>query len=105
MVLEPGFDPRYVPFAPSVATLPESLRHADYLSERKFSLVNGMHTVVAFLTLDYMYNPVDPGGREYVLIKYSKMRRAEQRKVEAWRTARSRRPVSVAPSHQCRLRE
>ncbi|CAH0375577.1 unnamed protein product [Pelagomonas calceolata] len=83
-----GFDPRYVPFAPSVATLPESLRHADYLSERKFSLVNGMHTVVAFLTLDYMYNPVDPGGREYVLIKYSKMRRAEQRKVEAWRTAR-----------------
>ena len=87
-MLEPGFDPRYVPFAPSVATLPESLRHADYLSERKFSLVNGMHTVVAFLTLDYMYNPVDPGGREYVLIKYSKMRRAEQRKVEAWRTAR-----------------
>ena len=58
VVLEPGFDPRYVPFAPSVATLPESLRHADYLSERKFSLVNGMHTVVAFLTLDYMYNPV-----------------------------------------------
>ena len=44
--------------------------------------------VVAFLTLDYMYNPVDPGGREYVLIKYAKMRRAEQRKVEAWRTAR-----------------
>ena len=88
VVLEPGFDPSYVPFAPSVATLPESLRHADYLSERKFSLVNGMHTVVAFLTLDYMYNPVDPGGREYVLIKYSKMRRAEQRKVEAWRTAR-----------------
>jgi hypothetical protein len=88
VVLEPGFDPRYVPFAPSVATLPESLRHADYLSERKFSLVNGMHTVVAFLTLDYMYNPVDPGGREYVLIKYAKMRRAEQRKVEAWRTAR-----------------
>ena len=46
VVLEPGFDPRYVPFAPSVATLPESLRHADYLSERKFSLVNGMHTVL-----------------------------------------------------------
>ena len=46
VVLEPGFDPRYVPFAPSVATLPESLRHADYLSERKFSLVNGMHTAL-----------------------------------------------------------
>lgn len=93
VVLEPGFDPRYVPFSPSVATLPESLKHADYLSERKFSLVNGMHTVVAFLTLDYSYDgapfvKTSEGTREYVLIKYSKMRRAEQRKVEAWRTAR-----------------
>ena len=35
VVLEPGFDPRYVPFAPSVATLPESLRHRITFGEAR----------------------------------------------------------------------
>jgi len=87
VVLEPGFEDRMVPFAPRTVTLPETLRHADYLSERKFSLVNGMHTVLAFLTLDAIYDSRS-SGREYVLLKYTAMRRATQRRIEAWRTAR-----------------
>ena len=77
VVLEPGFDERLVPFAPSIAELPESLAHADYLSERKFSLVNGMHTVMAFLTLDQIYAPKG-GGRE-------SLRRADRSPMESRR--------------------
>ena len=54
VVLEPGLD-RRVPFCPSIATLPQTQREADYLSKRKFTLVNGMHTVLAFLTLCLQY--------------------------------------------------
>ena len=62
VVLEPGFDPRYVPFAPSVATLPESLRHADGPRNENFHSERHAPRSWVFLTLDYMYNPVDPGG-------------------------------------------
>ena len=44
VVLDPDFTGR-LPFCPSVATVPRSNREAEYLSERKFTLVNGMHTV------------------------------------------------------------
>jgi len=89
VVLEPGFTQRQVPFCPTLVTLPGSRAEADYLSERKFSLVNGMHTVMAFLTLEAKFD-ARPGeeDREYVLLKYSQMRRVDQRPVEAWRTAR-----------------
>ena len=76
-----------VPFGRDVVSLPVSLTHADYLSERKFSLVNGMHTVLAFLTLHRLYGP-SASGREYVLLKYTQMRRCDQRAVEAARSAR-----------------
>ena len=86
VVLEPSLGAR-VPFCSKVATVPSSQREADYLSERKFSLVNGMHTVVAFLTLQQLYRR-DDGGREYILLKYDQLPRADQRMCEAWRTAR-----------------
>ena len=85
VVLEPGFSHRQVPFSRDVVSLPSSLAHADYLSERKFHLVNGMHTVMAFETLDAFY---EGGDREYVLLKYASMRRKFQRRVEAWRYAK-----------------
>ncbi|KAH8085634.1 hypothetical protein JL720_7626 [Aureococcus anophagefferens] len=87
VVLEPGFTNRMVPFGRDIVSLPVSLTHADYLSERKFSLVNGMHTVLAFLTLHRLYGP-SASGREYVLLKYTQMRRCDQRAVEAARSAR-----------------
>jgi len=87
VVLEPNLKGR-LPFCSRVATAPRSAREAEYLSERKFSLVNGMHTVVAFMTLQDNWVE-DDGGREYVLLKYTKMRRASQRMCEAWRTARA----------------
>ena len=59
---------RRVPFCPSIATLPRSPREAEYLSKRKFTLVNGMHTVLAFLTLCLQYRGTD---REYVVVKYA----------------------------------
>ena len=88
VVLEPGFTRRQVPFCPTLATLPASRAEADYLSARKFSLVNGMHTVMAFLTLGAAFDASADVDREYVLLKYASMRRADQRRVEAWRTAR-----------------
>jgi len=82
--LLPGLQQR-VPFSTAVATLPRSTLEAEYLSQRKFSLVNGMHTVMAFLTLINQYEGPD---REYVLEKYVNMKRSDQRMVEAWRAAR-----------------
>ena len=40
------------------------------------------------------------GGREYVLLKYTKMRRESQRTCEAWRTARAAQVRSVAARHR-----
>ncbi|KAH8062064.1 hypothetical protein JL721_8785 [Aureococcus anophagefferens] len=65
------------------ATLAASAEHAAFLSKRKASLVNGMHTVLSFLTLQ----EVGPDG-DATLLKYSDMRRSNQRLVEAWRTVR-----------------
>ncbi|KAH8070052.1 hypothetical protein JL721_5274 [Aureococcus anophagefferens] len=78
-VVEPGLDNS--PFDDR-ATLAASAEHAAFLSKRKASLVNGMHTVLSFLTLQ----EVGPGGA--TLLKYSDMRRSNQRLVEAWRTVR-----------------
>lgn len=79
-VLEPGLDNS--PFDDR-ATLASSAEHAAFLSKRKASLVNGMHTVLSFLTLQ----EVGPDG-DATLLKYSDMRRSNQRLVEAWRTVR-----------------
>jgi len=87
VVLEPNLKGR-LPFSSSVATAPRSQREAEYLSERKFSLVNGMHTVLAFMTLDELFLDDGDPSREYILRKYTKMPRDAQRMCEAWRTAR-----------------
>ena len=84
VVLEPDLD-RRIPFSASIATLPRSPREAEYLSKRKFTLVNGMHAVMAFITLCLQYRGPD---REYMLVKYAFMPRRHQLVVEAWRTAR-----------------
>ena len=77
--LEPGL--ARAPFAN--ATLPGSAAEAAFLAKRKASLVNGMHTVLSFLTL----NARGPRGGA-TLLKYPQMRRSDQRLVEAWRTVR-----------------
>ena len=68
-----------------VATLPRSEEEAEYLSKRKFTLVNGMHTVMAFITLINDFSGID---QEYVLNKYTRMSKSDQRMVQAWRCAR-----------------
>jgi len=79
-----------VPFCSKVATVPASEAEAEYLSERKLSLVNGMHTVLAFMTLGQQYEQPRPGEeREYILCKYDRMTRRDQRMCEAWRAARA----------------
>ena len=94
VVLDPklhGDDNRVrLPFCPSVVTVPGCEREAEYLCERKLSLVNGMHTVLAFMTLDALFSEADAQaeGREHVLLKYSDMGRDAQRTCEAWRAAR-----------------
>jgi len=55
VVLEPGLE--NVPFSDEIAVVPRTDREAQYLSERKFSLVNGMHTVLAFMTLGRNFDP------------------------------------------------
>ena len=77
-----------LPFCPLVVTVPGCAREAEYLCERKLSLVNGMHTVLAFMTLNALFSPAHAEGKEHVLLKYSDMRRDAQRTCEAWRAAR-----------------
>ena len=63
-----------------------------------------MHTVIAFMTLIDNFEE-DDGGREYVLLKYTKIPRESQRMCEAWRTARAaqvqapQRPRAAARGH------
>jgi len=106
--LTPGIEERS-PFSSAVATLPRSQSEADYLSERKFSMVNGMHTVLAFMTLCQDYRlpgapqpeknspaPAIPADKqEYVLLKYSKMPREQQLMCEAWVTLRAAQLLST----------
>ncbi|KAL3924151.1 MAG: hypothetical protein SGPRY_003998 [Prymnesium sp.] len=88
VVLEPNLKER-VPFTPKVAMVPSSEREAQYYSDRKLSLVNGMHTVLAFMTLCQQYEtPQNGEQREYILLKYDEMERADQRVCEVWRAAR-----------------
>jgi hypothetical protein len=60
------------------------INKAEYLSKRKFTLVNGMHTVMAFLTLIKTYDKDHQGsgeedeGNEAVLLKYSQLGRDDQ---------------------------
>jgi len=77
---------RRLPFSKSVATAPSSELEAEYYSERKFSLVNGMHTVIAFMTLARQYD--NQVLQEYILLKYKFMTISQQREVRAWITAR-----------------
>jgi hypothetical protein len=76
----------------------------------KFSLVNGMHTMLAFMTLRELFTD-DDGGREYILLKYSKVPRDQQRMMEAWRTARVAQLIekfgldSLMTWHTCESRE
>jgi hypothetical protein len=76
----------------------------------KFSLVNGMHTMLAFMTLRELFTD-DDGGREYILLKYSKVPRDQQRMMEAWRTARVAQLIekfgldSLMTWHKCESRE
>ncbi len=93
VVLEPELEQR-VPFAASVATVPSSKLESDYLTERKFSLVNGMHTVLAFMTLveeyddECLIDETSCEAKEYILLKYDRLARPQQRMLEAWRAAR-----------------
>jgi len=86
VALDAGLGNERLPFSRQVATLPRSSREAEYLSFLKFSLVNGMHTVMAFMTLVAEYD--GSSDREYVLKKYTRLSRDDQRTVEAWRAAR-----------------
>jgi len=109
VVLEPNLTER-LPFHSSVATAPSTAAEADYLSERKFTLVNGMHTTLAFMTLRELFTD-DDGGREYILLKYAKVPREQQRMMEAWRTARVAQLIdkfgidSLMTWHACESRE
>jgi len=93
VTLEPNLP--QVPFAADVVRVPSSHLEARYLGQRKLSLVNGMHTVLAFMTLQAHFVPHDDDleghllENDQVLLKYAHMTRAQQRTVEAWRTARA----------------
>lgn len=97
VALDAGLGNERVPFSRQVATLPRSSREAEYLSLRKFSLVNGMHTVMAFMTLVAEYD--GSSDREYVLKKYTRLSRDDQRTV----SSRSRKRASE-PKHAFRGR-
>jgi len=109
VVLEPELNER-LPFHSSFATAPASAAEASYLSERKFTLVNGMHTTIAFMTLGELFTEND-GGREYILLKYTKVPREAQRTMEAWRIARVAQLIerfglaNVMEWHGCATRE
>lgn len=81
VVLDPSVQQR-VPFCKSLVKVPQSQLEADYYSERKFSLVNGMHTVISFMTLRGSYD--SSVLQEYVLLKHDQMTVEQKREVQAW---------------------
>eukprot|EP00903_Cladosiphon_okamuranus_P006828 g6653.t1 len=70
VLLEPPRDPALVPFAGERVLIPTTEDEASYFYKRKFSIVNGMHTVLGFMTL----REKAPGARElkeHDLLAYS----------------------------------
>eukprot|EP00239_Pterosperma_sp_CCMP1384_P005050 CAMPEP_0197848848 /NCGR_PEP_ID=MMETSP1438-20131217/10215_1 /TAXON_ID=1461541 /ORGANISM="Pterosperma sp., Strain CCMP1384" /LENGTH=945 /DNA_ID=CAMNT_0043461277 /DNA_START=270 /DNA_END=3107 /DNA_ORIENTATION=- len=81
---------RVTPFSENIAIVPRSDMEAEYLAERKTKLVNGMHTVLAFTSLlsRWKRGKTISASEEYVLVKYARLSRQDQRMLEAQRTVR-----------------
>nr|AWU67499.1 mannitol-1-phosphate dehydrogenase 2 [Saccharina japonica] len=60
VLLDPPSDPSLVPFAGTTVLIPSTREEASYFYKRKFSVVNGMHTVLGFMTL----REKAPGAKE-----------------------------------------
>ncbi|CAM9778326.1 unnamed protein product, partial [Ectocarpus sp. 12 AP-2014] len=60
VLLQPPADKSLVPFAGERVLIPSTEEEASYFYKRKFSIVNGMHTVLGFMTL----REKAPGVRE-----------------------------------------
>ncbi|CAM9804484.1 unnamed protein product, partial [Hapterophycus canaliculatus] len=83
VLLKPPADPALVPFAGERVLVPTTEEEASYFYKRKFSVVNGMHTVLGFMTL----REKAPGARElreHDLIAYSTASPEIQAELWAW---------------------
>ncbi|CAN0010232.1 unnamed protein product [Ascophyllum nodosum] len=83
VLLEPPTDPKLVPFAGEHVRIPGTKDEASYFYKRKFSVVNGMHTVLGFMTL----REKAPGAkelREHELLSYETSTPEIQAELWAW---------------------
>jgi hypothetical protein len=85
IVLTPLDDDELVPFGGDT-TVPKEKATAQFFYKRKFSIVNGGHSVLAFMTL--RENDADPEEDEdkqsYMLIKPTKADKEIKKEIDAW---------------------
>lgn len=83
VLLDPPADPSLVPFAGDNVLVPTDKQEAKYFYKRKFSMVNGMHTVLGFMTL----REKTPGARECTeqeLLTYATAREELRTEMRIW---------------------
>ncbi|CAM9329247.1 unnamed protein product, partial [Pylaiella littoralis] len=83
VLLQPPRDPALVPFGGARVLIPTTENEASYFYKRKFSIVNGMHTVLGFMTL----REKAPGAKElqdFDLLAYNTASPEIQAELWAW---------------------
>jgi len=87
VVMTPPEPPAYAPaFGGECFTLPLVEAEAHYFANRKITIVNGMHTTLAFMTLCIMQKDDEP--RSHELLTTATLPDDKQREVWAWAVAR-----------------
>jgi hypothetical protein len=87
VVLDPPSCPEHVPLAGENVVIPRSELEAEYYYSRKVSLVNGMHTVLAFLSLKEKARE-SSGCKDVELITYETAPAALKLDIYLWMACR-----------------
>ncbi|CEM01835.1 unnamed protein product [Vitrella brassicaformis CCMP3155] len=89
VVMTPSTPPAYAPaFGGSCFSLPLVEAEAQYFANRKITIVNGMHTTLAFMTLCHAQQDGDDDPRSHDLLTSATLPEEKQREVYAWAVAR-----------------
>jgi len=87
VLLKPALDDRYMPFSGEGVLVPKAPEEASFYYDRKYFLVNGMHTTLAFMSLDSRY-PTGSTHDSCPLLTWECASTEQQDMIWAWIAAR-----------------
>mmetsp|Transcript_2406 Transcript_2406/g.3564 ORF Transcript_2406/g.3564 Transcript_2406/m.3564 type:complete len:408 (-) Transcript_2406:114-1337(-) len=87
VLLKPVLDHKYMPFGGEGVLVPKSPEEASFYYDRKYFLVNGMHTTLAFMSLDSRF-PTGSTQDSCPLLTWECANSEQQDTIWAWIAAR-----------------